>query len=193
MNETFLALEALFTRYINLFKIEKNSLPAVQFDPPWASPCLVNINNNSGEKTDQHSPQYWRPLERKDQHIFDDLEKALEMTFRDDLKQFYGSFWSNGICVEREDINFSLIQVWNEEDQEQLKENMLGHTFAKLKSRLPLSYFIGCTHGENVICLEHESGAVVLEKPGQKAHKTLAPSIEEFLLSLDPTLDNYNP
>jgi SecY interacting protein Syd len=188
MNGTALALEALFTRYINLFKIEKNSLPSVEFDPPWPSPCSLNINKN----IEQDSIQLWRPVERKNYQIFDDLEKALEVNFRDDLKQFYGSFWSNGICVEREDINFSLIQIWNEEDQEQLKENMLGHAFAKLKSRLPLSYFIGCTHGNDVICIEHESGEVVLEKPGRKAHNTLAPSIEEFLLSLNPTLDNYN-
>ena len=75
---------------------------------------------------------------------------------------------------------------------QKLKENILGHAFAKLKTKQPLSYFIGCTFGDDVICVEHQSGEVVLEKPGRKAHKILASSLEEFLLSLQPTLDEYN-
>ena len=145
-----------------------------------------------GKDKIQDNLSYWKPVSRINHDLFDELEKALELSFRDDFKQFYGSFWSNGICVEREDINFSLIQIWNEEDQEKLKENILGHAFAKLKSKQPLSYFIGCTFGDDTVCIDHESGDVVLEKPGRKAHKVLAPSLEAFLLSLHPTLDEYN-
>jgi len=193
MNPIYLALDALFTRYLNLVKEESNNLPSVKFDPPWPSPCHVKQEEHIESKSDkENSLSYWKPTSRVNHELFDDLEKALELSFRDDFKQFYGSFWSNGICVEREDINFSLIQIWNEEDQEKLKENILGHAFAKLKSKQALSYFIGCTFGDEVICIDHETGEVVLEKPGRKAHKVLAPSLEIFLLSLNPTLDEYN-
>jgi len=193
MNAIHLALDALFTRYLNLVKEETNNLPCVKFTPPWPSPCDIKQDVHTESKSDEEdSLSYWKPVSRVNHELFDELEKALELRFRDDFKQFYGSFWSNGICVEREDINFSLIQIWNEEDQEKLKENILGHAFAKLKSKQPLSYFIGCTFGEDVICIDHESGEVVLEKPGRKTHKVLAPSLEVFLLSLSPTLDEYN-
>jgi len=193
MNAIYLALDALFTRYLNLVKEETNDLPLVEFTPPWPSPCDIKQTEHIESKNEEKDNlSYWKPTSRVNHKLFDELEIALELCFRDDFKQFYGSFWSNGICVEREDINFSLIQIWNEEDQEKLKENILGHAFAKLKSKQPLSYFIGCTFGDDVICIDHESGEVVLEKPGRKAHKVLAPSLELFLLSLHPTLDKYN-
>lgn len=193
MNAIYLALDALFTRYLNLVKAETNDLPRVQFKPPWPSPCDIKREVHiESENNEEGSLSYWKPASRVNHELFDDLEKALELSFRDDIKQFYGSFWSNGICVERDDINFSLIQIWNEEDQEKLKENILGHAFARLKSKQALSYFIGCTFGDDIICIDHESGEVVLEKPGRKTHKVLAPSLEVFLLSLSPTLDEYN-
>jgi len=184
MNSTFLALDSLFTRYINLYSDQDHKLPSVGFEPPWPSPCLLDKIDNSNS--------LWRPAERKHYSLFDQLEATLEIQFHPDIKQFYGSFWSNGIAVEREDINFNLIQIWNEEDEEHLKENLLGHAFMKIKSRLPLSFFIGCTFGDDIICLEHESGNIVLEKPGRKAHKILSPSIESFLISLTPTMDTYD-
>ena len=70
---------------------------------------------------------------------------------------------------------------------------MLGHIFAKLKSKLPVTYFIGCTFGDEVICLDHETGNIVLEKPGFKAHKVLSKNLASFLISLQPTIDKYNP
>ena len=188
MNACFLALEALFIRYTNLYKEQPNSLPYVEFDSPWPSPCSVLTDTNS---TNETTVTYWKPVSRKQFDLFNDLEKALEITFHEDIKTFYGSFWSNGICVERNDINFNLIQIWNEEDQEQLKENILGHAFAKIKAKLPLTFFIGCTFGDEVVSLDQESGQIVLEKPGRKAHKVLAPSLESFLLTLTPTSDTY--
>ena len=188
MNAIYLALDALFTRYLNLVKAETNTLPSVTFDPPWPSPCDVTLESDKAPG----NLIYWKPVSHRNTDLFNDLEDALELTFRDEFKQFYGSFWSNGICVERDDINFSLIQIWNEEDREKLKENILGHCFAKLKAKQPLSYFIGCTFGDDIICVDHTTGEVILEKPGRKAHKILAPSLEAFLLSLQPTLDEYD-
>lgn len=183
MNSVFLALDALLTRYINLHQSERGSLPVVSFAQLGASDCII-----SREQDDAH----WRPVERGDSNLFTDIEAALDCQFHEDIKYFYGSFWSNGLCVERDDINFNLIQVWNSDDEERLKQNILGHAFAKVKGRLPLSFFIGCSNGNDIICVENDSAQVVLEKPGRKAHKILAPSLETFLLSLQPTLDEYS-
>lgn len=185
MTNCFLALDALLTRYLNLYKETDKSLPYVEFDEAWASPCIVESASKSGA-------YYWKPVARQEQAALSDLEKALEIDFHPDIKTFYGSFWSNGICVDATDINFNLIQSWNPEDETRLKENLLGHAFAKIKSRLPLSFFIGCTNGNEIICLEQDSGQIVLERPGFKAHQVLADNLESFLISLQPTTDVYN-
>lgn len=185
MNPTFLALDSLLTRYVNLFHATEKKLPSVKFDSTWPSPCQV--------EADQSGLVYWRPHERNQIQLFAGLEKSLEFSFHNDIKQFYGSFWSNGVSVEREDINFNLIQIWNEEDEQQLLENMLGHIFAKIKAKLPISFFIGCGFGEDVICLEQETGQIVIEQPGKKVQKVLAPNLESFLISLTPTSDPYSP
>lgn len=186
MDDTFLALEALLTRYTNLFAETNEALPYVEFDSAWPSECVVT-------KGIQPNSYFWKPKTREDNAFFSELETALEFKFHKAITTFYGSFWSNGICVERDDINFCLIQNWNEEDEKQLKENILGHVFAKLKSKLPVTYFIGCTFGDEVICLDHESGNIILERPGFKAHKVLSNDLASFLISLQPTTDRYNP
>jgi len=190
MTPTFLALEALLTRYTNLYLNEPEKAPMVSFESEWPSPCIIKKPDESRNLNTENT-FYWKPVNRGERDLFEPLEQALEIRFHKDIKCFYGSFWSNGICVERDDINFSLIQLWNEEDQEQLKENMLGHAFAKIKAKLPLTFFIGSTFGEDVVSLEHESGQIVLEKPGRKPHKVLAENLEAFLLTLNPTKDTY--
>lgn len=184
MTDSYLALEALLTRYRNLYVEDVLGLPFVEFENTWPSECVIKKGNSPGS-------YYWKPVKRQQPFSFDDLESALELSFHPDLKVFYGSFWSNGICVERHDINFNLIQIWNDEDEQMLKENLLGHAFAKIKAKLPLSFFIGCTNGNEVICLEQESGNIVLEKPGFKGHKLLANDLQSFLISLQPTKDSY--
>lgn len=184
-NPSYLALEALLIRYQNLFLHKPESIPYAEFDAAWPSECIIKSGDHN------HS-YYWKPVNRSASAIFTELESALEINFHEDIKIFYGSFWSNGICVERHDINFSLIQLWNQEDESQLKENLLGHLFAKIKSKLPLSYFIGCTFGDEIICLDHHTGNIVLEKPGFQAHKVLSEDLASFLISLQPTDDTYN-
>lgn len=185
MNDCYLALEALLTRYINLFSEDEKGLPYLEFQHAWHSECVIDQGMAEGS-------YFWKPTKRQQPISFKEMESALELPFHPDLHIFYGSFWSNGICVDRHDINFNLIQIWNDEDEQMLKENLLGHAFAKIKAKLPLSFFIGCTNGNEVICLEQESGHIVLEKPGNKAHRILANDLQSFLISLQPTKDSYS-
>lgn len=187
MHSIFLALDALFTRYINLHQMENQRLPSVSFDPPWPSLCTEIEGNEDGDTV-----LFWRPIERKASGLFENLESALELRFHPDVEAFYGAFWANGLSVVVGDLHFDLIQIWNQEDEEKLKQNLLGHAFAKRKNRLPMSWFIGATAGNDVICVDQESGQVVLEKPGYKAHEVLAENLESFLITLNPTIDDYN-
>lgn len=185
MEPIFLALDSLFTRYVNLYTAD-NTFPLAHFNPPWPSSCIIE-----DEVPAQKNAVYWRPKERKHFTLFDDLENGFEFAFPDELKAYYGSFWANGICVEHPDLFFNLIQIWNEEDEAQLKENMLGHVFAKIKNKQPITFFIGCTDGNDIISLDKESGEIVIEKPGYKAHTKLSDSLEKLLLELTPNTEDY--
>ncbi|MDX1451019.1 MAG: SecY-interacting protein [Oleiphilaceae bacterium] len=186
MNPVTLALEALHQRYRNLWQQDRDSLPQARFQRPWPSPCINATQQQSDEVL-----YTWEAQPRSAPIAFYDLEKALEVTFHSDIKAFYGSFWADSIPIEHPVVDALLLQVWNDEDQQRLFENLLGHAFARLKGRLPLTLFIACTHGDDMVCIDNESGQVVLEKPGYPAHKVIAESLESWLLQCQPCFDNY--
>ncbi len=183
-NNATLALDALLRRHENLFKSKnKLGLPNFELDEPWPSACI--------EHQDEHN-YYWRHKSRDPVNIFLDIEKAIEIPFHPDLHTYYSSFWSNGICVEHCEVEFSLIQIWNEDDQERLKENILGHCFAKLKARQALTLFIGCADNNEILSIENETGKVIIERPGQKGSKLVAEDLESFLISASPITRPYS-
>ncbi len=186
MAAVILALEALHQRYRNLWQQERNSLPQAEFERPWPSPCIAEQTKQKGSIICT-----WQAKARNDNVMFSDLEKALETEFHQDIKAFYSSFWADSIPIEHPEVDALLLQIWNEEDQQRLYENLLGHAFARLKGRLPLSFFIACTHGDDMVCVDNTSGEVVLEKPGYASHRVLAKSLEEWLLACQPCLDQY--
>ncbi|KZZ10542.1 hypothetical protein A3749_10885, partial [Oleiphilus sp. HI0078] len=170
--------------YENLFhNANELGLPSFQCDPIWPSPCAVSIVKDC---------HYWRHKEKRSGNIFASLEDALETKFHPDFHAFFESYWANGMRVEHPLVDFALIQTWNEEDQERLKENILGHCFAKLKNKQSLTLFIGCTDSNEVVSIENHSGKVILERPGRKDYKELADNLESFLLALNPTALEYN-
>ncbi len=179
------ALETLFNRFIARSKKFNNSLPYIEWDETWSSACITTLPDEQGKVQ-------WQPTPRTDDAIFSAIEKALNVKFHDDLIAFYSSFWSDGIICAHETGEISLIQIWNQDDEEMLKENLLGHAFAKIKNRLPLTLFVGCTNDDQVVCVDNTSGKVVLEKPGFAANKELADSLSQFLNDLTPTLKPYN-
>ena len=184
MSPVFLALDALVNRFVNAYKLSQNTLPPVDFDVPGDSPC-VDLPENEGHAT----PLFWRPVERGETDLFAGLEKGLEREIPQDLSTYYGAFWSNMVRVRFQDGDeFELIQLWNEDDEERLKENMLGHVFAKRKNRLDENFFIACNDNNEVACMDLKSGSIVLEKPGFAPHRILAPNLESFLLSLEPVV-----
>ena len=180
------ALGLLLHRFIELSHKLDLSLPKVEYDESWGSECIVDV------KPDENGLVQWQPVIRTPENIFSHMETALGVKFHPDITSFYSHYWSDGIVVSHDSGEMSLIQIWNAEDEEMLKQNLLGHAFAKQKNRLPLTLFIGCTYHDEVIAIDNNSGHVVLEKAGFAAHETIANSVSEFLGQLTPTLKPYN-
>lgn len=190
MTQTQTALTQLLERYLAQYKTEHNSLPLAEFDPPWPSACTeIAENQNTTGASDK---LFWHPVKREQFELFESLEKGLEFSFPEAISSYYGSVWSNGICVDFEELKLKCIQIWNAEDEDHLKHNMLAHCYARLKGKLPLSYFIGGSDCEEVLSLCHETGRVLLERPGKKAHRILAESLSEFLAQCQPNLESYD-
>ena len=180
------AIDNLMRRYLQKCQQQTGQQPTVSFDPPWPSPCTDAL-----EQTDE-SRLVWEPQFRGNTTLFDDLEHGLECAFPESLIAFYGRYWSNGICVDFEDIELQLIQIWNDEDEEQLKNNMLGHCFARRKGRLPLDFFIASMEGPDIATIQHDSGEIWLGRPGKVLHRKLANSLSEFLDVCQPNLEPYD-
>ncbi len=178
------ALSTLHKRYLALFQETEAQLPCVPYDPEWLSPCLTG-----GRLA--HNEVAWQPVIRTNLHDFSGMESALGWTFHEDSKAFYSAYWSDGICGRLQGTELKLIQVWNEEDLEMLKENLLGHCFAKQKNRQPRSLFIGCSIDDDIIAIDNDSGAVTLEQPGFAPSQILADDLVQFLDEFEPNTRPY--
>lgn len=133
----------------------------------------------------------WVPKPHHDFNLFVDLEKGLEITIHDDLKAYYGAYWSEGICCQSEQGLVKLIQIWNQTDLEMLRENLLGHAFMKLKKKQALTLFFGLGEGDNILTMDNANGHIYMEVPGRRPHRQLAENIADYLRTLRVTLQSY--
>jgi SecY interacting protein Syd len=184
-DSTLVALANLLNRHQSLFTEQGMPGPTVEFDAQWTSECIY------GSK-DQNRQVTWKPVRRSYRNTFTDMEEALEKKFHPSLVTYYCSHWSDGIWGEFANEQISLIQVWNDDDLDMLKKNLLGHAFAKHKNRLPLTLFIGCTSDDDIVSVDNESGQVIVEKPGKKAFRVLADNLATFLDGFTPSTRPYS-
>lgn len=180
-------LDAFVERYLRLY-------PELidPFDPQWRSPCETGEPFTSGDDV-RCVP--WRPLRRAFADDFAGLERALETTIHADIKAYYGSYWSGGLEATAQEGHVSLILLWNPSDAERLVENLIGHALAKRRARAPFTVFFACTEPESDLFLsvDNATGEVVLEAPGAKPLRTVAPSLTVFLRGLVPAAPGMHP
>jgi len=162
------------------------------FDPQWRSPCETSEPFNAGDGAQCIA---WRPLRRAFADDFAGLERALETTIHDDIKAYYGAFWSGGLEATAADGHVSLILLWNPLDAERLVENLIGHALAKRRARAPFTVFFACTEPDSELFLsvDNATGEVMLEAPGAKPLRTVAPSLTVFLRGLVPAAPGLHP
>jgi len=165
------------------------------FDPQWRSPC------ETGEPRLAASGELevpWQPCKRTDadRHtLFAPLERALEITIHQDIKTYFGSYYSGGIETDSPDGPVSLLQLWNADDATRLIENLLGHALAKQRAKAPYSVFFACTavDSELFLGIENHTGHILLERPGYKPERTIASSLAEFLAGVTPAPPERHP
>ena len=170
------------------------------FDPEWRSPCEIG----APIETDQGPLIAWRPVRRHPDTIAEDfapLERALEFPVHPDIKAYWGAYWAAGLEAEAVDGHVSLLFPWNPDDLERLNENLIGHALSKRKLAKRgtrgsgMSVFFACTEPESELFLsvDNDSGAVLLEKPGFKPIREVAPDLASFLTTLVPSPPALHP
>lgn len=177
------ALDAFIEQFHQLYATQATPLPQQEFDPEWLSPCYQSPQEEGQLCT-------WQPVKQSEPHdLFEGLAHALETDIHPDIKTYFTRYWSDPLPARCQDGDLDLIFVWNEEDYERLRANMIGHALLKKRRKDPLTLFFGCTAPEDMtLCIDNQTGEVVLEKPGKKAHRILAPSIADFILQLSPRI-----
>ncbi len=165
------------------------------FDPDWRSACEV------GEpfETDAGTVIAWRPVPRHPDSVAEDftpLERALELTIHPDIKAYWGAYWAAGLEAEAADGHVSLLFPWNPEDLERLNENLIGHALSKKVAKgHTMTVFFACTEPDSELFLsvDNDSGAVLLEKPGFKPIRQVAPDLAGFISTLVPAPPELHP
>jgi len=171
-------------------------------DPDWRSPCELGepypVEADAGSGNPAPQRIRWQPLARPPANAAEDfapLERALEISIHQDIKDYFGSFWSGGLEATAPDGHVSLILLWNDADRERLIENLIGHAMAKQRARSGFSVFFACTEpdSELFLSIDNASGAVLLEKPGFKPLRQVAPDLAGFLKELVPASPDLHP
>lgn len=177
------ALGAFIDRYQRAWPL----LTAV-FDPKWRSPCECGPPDEAGRVP-------WAPKATEFIDHFQGLENALEEPVHEDIKQYYGNYWSGGLEAEADEGHVSLILLWNEADAERLIENQIGHVLTSRRMRTPLSLFFACTEpdSELILTVRNATGEVVLERPGTRHQRVVAPSLAAFIDTLRPAPPELHP
>ena len=168
------------------------------FDPNWRSPCETAEPYNAPGDPAGVQRIRWAPLRRHSEASAEDfspLERALDIEIHQDIKDYFGAFWSGGLEAEAPDGHVSLILLWSDADRERLIENLIGHAMAKQRARSGFSVFFACTETDSELFLsvDNASGAILLEKPGYKPIRQVAENLGELLSSLKPAEPSLHP
>jgi SecY interacting protein Syd len=104
------------------------------------------------------------------------------------LETYYGRYWSGDLDLEAPQGPVSLLLLWNEEDAVRLAENLLGHALQQRRLRGRPTLFFACTAAasDRILSLDEETGEVVVERPGTRDCRVVAPDLASFLDTLVP-------
>ncbi len=152
--------------------------PQIMVDSDWPSPCQAHSNNGQLAA--------WQPVAQVKASAFNDLEKALPISFSPDFIEFYASVYSHNLTVSFEGARYELLQCWSDQDLTRLAQNMTGHVLMKRRLKQDDSLFIGLTDEEDLLLtLHNQTGQVCLEYLGRAPHQVLSQSLLLFLQNAD--------
>ncbi len=175
------ALDRYMDRAIEHQLDQAGRLPQIPFDTQWLSDCYIN-GADDGEITQ------WRPVRQSEtSDLFARIGQALEQKIHPDIVTFYSRYWSDPLPAHHQSNSLSLLQLWNPEDGERLRSNLLGHALMKTRKKQPLTLFFACTEPDDMfISLNNADGTIWLEAPGKKPLRQIADNLAAFLDALQP-------
>lgn len=172
------ALDAFMRSFLDIHPI----LPTLPYNTDWPSECYQS-RGKEGDSVE------WKPvLQNIPSNMFQRLEEALDERIHPDIVDYYCRYWSDPLPASCSEGDLSLIQVWNEEDMERLRGNLVGHALSKRQQKRPLTFFFACAEPDEdyFISVDNFSGEVLLELPGKPPIRKLANTLAEFIESLTP-------
>lgn len=156
--------------YVSNFQKVLGSLPQVEQDALWPSPCEQRQKHNSSLIAGN---VFWQPASIDEEQLnFDNVESALNITLHQDIKNYFTSIFSESLEAQCDDGKLSLLFAWNEDDFQRLQENIIGHILMKQRLKQEITVFFAVTDEEDtIISFDNNSGAVWVERVGCRPHK----------------------
>lgn len=169
-------LKSFTQKYVDLWQ-EKSGLPPASEDL-YGVPSIC-ISRTGDEVV------YWLPQPFVGTDKLEKVEKAMGIIIRPELHDYFTTQYAGDMQVRFREVDFSLIQVWSEEDFIRLQENIIGHLVTQKRLKLTPTLFIGTTNSENeIISVCNVSGDVILETFGKKKREVLSENLSLFLSEL---------
>ena len=154
--------------------------PQVCHDPQWTSPCEL-ASGTEGEMSQ------WQWQNQTGQLSFVDVEQALELSFNEAITTYYNTIYSGALFATFGEHQIELLQIWNNSDFERLSQNIIGHILMQRRLKQQHTVFIGCiVNGEQMLSIDNNTGAVLLEIPGATQRTVLCGSLSEFFSQAQP-------
>lgn len=157
---------------------QTGALPRTAYDADWPSVCVVE------RASDEDC--YWQPVAMDERPDFSRLATALDVPVAPALRDVFSVRWSGGLPMTYLDNDLELLQLWNEQEFENLLANQIGHALEKKRIRQPLTLFFALVDDERLLTVDNDTGIVYLETLGQRHPLEVSPSLAEFLAQLEP-------
>lgn len=174
------ALLGFTRRYVDLWQQETGRAPGSESLFGVASPCAQSSSDDQ---------VFWLPKPFTPPSTLNNVERALDLQLRPEAHAFYTTQFAGDMTASYLDHDFTLVQVWSEEDFLRLQENLIGHLVTQKRLKLSPTLFLATTDSElMLISLCNLTGEVVLEQFGSKKRTILSSSLAEFLTMCSPAI-----
>lgn len=178
IEETTLALNDFTRRYCEQWQQQTGHAPVSRDLYGIASPCIVASHEDE---------VWWLPQPFTLPQNLDAVERALDIQLQPAVTALFTAQFAGDMAGTYDGKALSLLQVWNEDDFTRVQENLIGHLVMKRRLKHSPTLFIATTESElEVISVCNLSGEVVIEQLGTLKKQVIAPSLESFLISLQP-------
>lgn len=174
------ALRGFTQRYVDLWQHKTGNTPASEELFGIDSPCALSSGENE---------VFWLPQPFVPQSALANVERALDIGLRPEAHAYYTTQFAGDMQASYLDHNFTLVQVWSEDDFIRLQENLIGHLLTQKRLKLAPTVFLATTDSElTLLSLSNVTGEVMLEQFGSKKQTVLSSSLAEFLTMLEPRI-----